>query len=290
MKRQILATLSYADIFDYPLTSEEIFRFLIGQHITDNTQQEIEKQLSKNSYLVSHVMYQDGYYCLRGREKIFPIRKQREKWSKEKLKIAERIVGILRFIPWIKLIGITGGLARDNTQKGDDIDLFFITAKNRLWLTRGLIVSILRLLGLYRRPKKIKDMICPNMFVAEEALKMETEDLFTAHEVCLMKPVFEQDNLYQKFLRANLWVEKFLPNAKDWEAVKQWKDFPVSNSQLLITNYTEHLAKAVQLWYMRQRRTTETATDTLIKFHPQDVRLGVLGEYHKRSRSLLTNP
>lgn len=48
----------------------------------------------------------------------------------------------------------------------------------------------------------------------------------------------------------------------------------------------EVLARTLQLWYMRKRKTTEVATSVLIKFHPQDARERVLKEYKKRLKKL----
>ena len=40
------------------------------------------------------------------------------------------------------------------------------------------------------------------------------QDLFSAHEVCQMKLVWEKERTYQKFLKANQWSQEFLPNWK----------------------------------------------------------------------------
>lgn len=216
MEKAILQTLAYADIFDYPLRQEEIWHWLIS---TDNKQPATYNKKAfevslKKLLKVGRCKFWDGYYCLTGREQIVELRKQRERWSVSKIKRAKRIAGILKFLPWVKLIGITGGLAQNNSHKDDDIDLLFITSRQRVWLTRGFTVLILRLLRLYRRPGKIADMICPNMFITEESLRMQPEDLFIAHEVCQLKLIFVKNRTYQRFLKANLWVRKFLPNWK----------------------------------------------------------------------------
>lgn len=222
MEKAILRTLAYADIFDYPLRQEEIWRWLTptdnrpalpaGRQTTYN-KKVFEVSLQK-LFKAGRCKLWDGYYYLTGREQIVELRKQRERWSVSKIKRAKRIARILKFLPWVKLIGITGGLAQNNSHKDDDIDLLFITSRQRVWLTRGFVVLILRLLRLYRRPGKIVDMICPNMFIAEESLRMQPEDLFIAHEVCQLKPIFVKNRTYQRFLKANLWVRKFLPNWK----------------------------------------------------------------------------
>lgn len=290
MKQAILATLAYADIFDYPLTVDEIWTWLIwedGRQKTEDREKFAHSlQFALNSQLIRT---NQGFYFLNGREEIVVLRKKREQYSQEKIKKAEKVVEILRRISWIKLIGITGALARKNTKRNDDIDLFFITSSNRLWLSRGTIVLILSFLGLYRQPTRIKNMICPNMLVSEDNLKMGPEDLFVAHEVCLMKPIFERDGVYFKFLQANSWVKKFLPHVyRRLTRIGNADKRRISINQRLgqRSSAVERLARNIQLWYMRKRRTTEIVSDNLIKFHPQDARDWVLKEYQIRLRNL----
>jgi predicted nucleotidyltransferase len=227
----------------------------------------------------------NDYYFLPGRNGLVRVREQRELLSGPKTRQARKVAKILALIPWVGLIGITGSLARKNCDEDGDIDLFFITRKGRLWLTRGLVVIILRLLGLYRRPGKITDMICPNMFVSEDALEMKQKNLFIAHEVCLMTPIFDRDNVYQEFLDDNQWVKNFLPNVLERTNVT----FPQSRLQVggfFVFNYAEWLARQIQLWYMRKHRTTEEVSENLIKFHPQNAQEWVLEKYKKHLEKL----
>jgi len=214
MEKAILATLSYSDIFDYPLTKEEIWKWLIPG---GNLKSQISKLkiAAQNSKLVQE---KNGFYILKGREKLVELRREREEWSRKKLKLAEKVAGILRLIPWVKLIGVTGALAMNNSKEDDDIDLLIITAKNRLWLTRLFSVLLVELTGKRRRPgdKVIKDKICLNMLLDESHLSIpeKERDLFSAHEVCQMKPLWEKERTYQQFLKANQWSQEFLPNWK----------------------------------------------------------------------------
>jgi len=268
-KQAVLKTIHYADLFDYPLTAGEIKKFL--PEPVDATFEEILSQVGSGPY-----------YCLPGREEIIDLRRRREIHSQSKLKKAKKVVAILTFIPWLKLIGVTGTLAMGNSNEGDDIDLMIITASRRLWLTRGLVVAFLLLTGQYRRPGKIKDRICPNLMISEDVLEFSDRDLFTAHEIVQMKPIFERGNTYQRFLEANSWVRKFLPNAIENAKCKMQN----AKLQFKIQNYLfdilESISYKLQLRYMKKKRTTETTTPSVIRFHPQDVRRRVLDEYQKR--------
>lgn len=202
----ILRTLAYADIFAYPLKEQEIQKFLISgspQKIPD---------------LLWGVAQKNGFYFLAGREKIVAIRGKRKRWSREKMKIVRRVAGWLKLVPTIKMVAVTGALAMNNADRNDDIDLLIVTAKDRLWLTRLLTVFLTEIVARRRRPrdKNIRDKICLNMFLDEDylAVPKNERDLFTAHEICQLKPLWDKDHCYRKFIEANLWSKKFLANWK----------------------------------------------------------------------------
>lgn len=288
MKSTILQTLAYADIFDYPLKKQEIWQWLIVESTKRRAHSAKFEETLLGLLKKKLIQTNNEFYFLPGRERTVQLRKQRENYSRQKIKKAERTVRILAIIPWVKLIGLTGSLARRNAEKEDDIDLFFIVAQDRLWLTRGLVVFLLSILGVYRRPEKVTDMICPNMFVSERDLKMSPSDLYTAYEVCSLVPIFIRGDVYFKFFQANSWAKEFLPNVqkKDiktqrYKKVKRKKGFStIFLSQFL--NILEKFSRNFQLWYMAKRRTTEVVSRDLIKFHPQDARTRILKEFQGR--------
>lgn len=341
LKRAILATLAYADVFDYSLTEKEIRIWLISVYSLESSVYS-KKNISK---ALLHLLatgrsgLNAGYYFLNGREKIANLRQQREKWSREKLKKAERVAEFLKIVPWVKMVGVTGSLALLNSDKNDDIDILIVSEKNRLWLTRLLVTLLVELLGERRRPPKIdsslltnyrtcdnlstRNKICLNMFLDEDHLMVpkKEQDLYSAHEVAQMRPLWDKDNTYQKFLAANQWVKNYLPNAVK---VKSQKDAiaPKANDRysrrmmgskvktsgqnskvlfsffILICNFAfcilhfeflEAFSKRLQLWYMQKRRTTEVISEGIIRFHPKDARGWVLKEYNLRLQKLKLN-
>jgi hypothetical protein len=293
LSQAILRTLTYADIFDYPLTADEICWFLISEkkqneiRRASNTQDDIKKELAKKSHFLSPISYHDGFYFLKGRKKTIDLRKKREQWSQKKLQIALRVARWLRLIPWIKMVAVTGALAMKNADQKDDIDLLVVTNKNRLWLSRLLVVFLVELIAQRRHPgdKDVRNKICLNMFLDEAHLKIpkKEQDLFTAHEVVQLNPLWDKDEVYQKFLRVNQWVEKYLPNFFKWRMTngyvspKELIHYPLS-----IINFSERFARQTQLWYMSSRRTTEVVEPGRVRFHPQDCREWILEKYHKR--------
>lgn len=284
VQKAIIQTLAYADIFDYPLTEEEIFHRLIA---VSSKQLPVIRELKK----IKQIEEIDGYYFFKGRKELVALRKKRMEWSKRKWQIAQRAASILRHIPTLKLIGVSGGLACNNAEKEDDIDFFLITAGGKLWMTRLLVTGALECLGLRRRPgdTDVKDTICVNMIVDEQHLTLprEEQDVFGAYEVALMKPVWQRKNTYERFLAANHWIEKRLPNRK----IQSKRELlaPTNRIQSFSSFFSilESISKTIQVQYMSKRRTTEIVEDSRIRFHPQDVRRWVIKEYNRKVKTFL---
>jgi predicted nucleotidyltransferase len=207
----VLQTLAYADVFDYPLTLEELQKFLIGQKI-DN------QSLKKSLKALKKISSKRNYFFLRNREVNINQREKRKKWSQKKWLLVQKVASWLRIIPWIKMVAVTGNLAMDNADQDDDIDLLIIASEKRLWLARLFTNFLVEIVANRRRPgdKEVKDKICLNMFLDEKHLKIpdKEQNLFTAHEVCQLKPLWVKNQIYQKFIQENLWWQKFLPNWK----------------------------------------------------------------------------
>jgi len=309
LQKTILAVLVYHDIFNYPLKEQEIRRFLVqirnhsvvkGNLVKMRDKFKFSKSQIQNSLKLlqkkEKVVKQDNYYCLSGREGIINLRKRREKYSKEKIKIAEKVVKVLKIIPWIKMIAVTGALAMNNSSKDDDIDFLVITAKNRLWLTRLLMVIVLEILDKRRRPdhKKVKDKICLNMFLDETVLSLskDKQSLFTAHEIIQMKPIFNKDYIYERFLQSNLWVKNYLPNGvknlelgseEEFNTISSM--FNILGSKFNVLNsiflFLEKITYQFQLKHMKSRRTIEKISLHSAFFHPKDRATKILKRYNK---------
>lgn len=270
----IIATLAYHDIFDYPLKLPEIHEFLIGKHVSSKDTEFALTSLIK----AKKVQQRSGFYYLKGRSKIYALRKSREKHSRGKLKIAALYGKFLRSIPTIRLLAVSGALAMENSHTKDDIDFVIITAKNSLWTTRFL-ANIL-LLPVKRTPssKTVSNRACLNLFLDETGLRINNHNIYQAHELCQMKIIWDKGKTYSKLIKSNQWVTKFLPNWQpdfSQEIVKKPVNF--RNPKKI-----ESFLKSVQLSYMRKRVTTEKIGDRQLFFHPKDTENFVLGEYRKR--------
>jgi hypothetical protein len=295
VEKAILKTLIYADLFDYPLGVWEIHKWLIGKGAI---LRQVEKALEKLR-VKGKAERVKGYYFLQGRSGIVRKRKLREKQSGKFLRKAIVCAWLLKIIPWIRLVGISGGLAMKNSSKVDDIDLFIITAKDRLWLSRLFILGTLSLIGQRRMAthtkKEAAGKICPNILIDEDRLIQERKDLYTAHEVLQMKILWERDGTYSRYLEDNDWVFKFLPN---WVAPDTSLRAPKGRGNLieskdshvasLLGMTVERVAKWLQLKIMKKSQGMERIEDGALYFHPHDMRPQVLDIYKQKVKNIIS--
>lgn len=284
-KESILKTLLYSDIFDYPLSKEEIWKFLISKNKEDKQSFLKYLSLKNNSF-----DYKSNLYFIKGRIEIIKKRQEKEKYSLEKIKFAKKIIQKISLIPTVYFIGISGALAMKNSDKDDDIDLFVITARNSVWTTRLMIVIVLNFLRVYRKrnEENVSNKICLNMLVDNSTLSFSKDrnDLYTAHEIAQIMPIVNKNKTYERFINSNIWIKDFLPNAFSQKPITPFISkisfINKAINYLLRIPIIEFLTRSIQFRYMKERITKETISNNFLAFHPFDYKTYVLNNYKKR--------
>ena len=263
----VLRTLAYSNNFDYPLRLSEIRKYLISN---GGKKVKIAKKSLLEVFTDFEQISTDGeYFFLKGREAIVELRKKREKVSRKKLLLAQKTAKKLNRFPFVKFIGLTGALSVGNADEDDDIDLMIITVKDRLWLTRMLIWLICPICQIRRRKindVNVKDKICFNLFLDEAGLEIEEKNLFTAHEICQVKSLYNKDQTYEKFLAANSWVKEYLPNALSIIGYRL-----SATRSCLFLSLLNLFAFGLQYLYMKPKITNEKVTLHQAFFHPNNL-------------------
>lgn len=292
MDKATLKTLAYSDIFDYPLKAWEIHKWLIGKKASLRQVESVLARLIQSSKLKA----QKGFYFLPGRNSIVSKRLIRKKQSLNYLRQIKLIAQLFKLIPWVKLVGISGSLAMENSNKKDDIDLFVITLRNRLWLTRILLLFLVDFLGKRRKRgenlKKIAGKICINTLLSEDSLAQKDKNIYLAHEVLQMKILWQRNGIYSKYLSENEWVFKFLPNWHSGDGFKiQDLRFKKIHKSSIINHKSffdllENLARWFQLRYMGRPKGMEKISETALYFHPEDKGPKILDLYKRKLKRL----
>ncbi len=199
----ILRTLLYADIFNYPMTADEVHRFLIG---VETPLEAVQGALHGSPWLAARTARVNGFFALEGRAENAATREARQRASRDLWWAARRYARWLGHLPFVRMVAVTGALAMNNSEAGDDIDYLVVTAPGRVWLGRALCIGVVRVVRLFGA------RLCPNYILADTALLQNRQDLFTAHEVAQMTPLVGHA-LYAEMRQANAWADRYLPNA-----------------------------------------------------------------------------
>jgi len=270
----IIKTLSYSGVFNYPLSLYQISTNLISENYFSAKKIKRElKELEKNELIKK----EDKRYFL---SVVEPVNwRKRKIFTDEFLHDNLDVLKSLKKIPWIKMIAITGSSANYNMDENADLDLLFVTKKNRLWLTRGFVFLILIVLN--KLPKeKDKRKICPNIFIDERNLSWakKKRNLYVAQNIISMQPILDKDDTYFRFMKANNWVKKYYHN---FEINSLMKFPPAKSSISFILRMLESISMFFQILYMKKNISKEVTTDKLIHFNKNDNSKWVLTKYKK---------
>ena len=202
LKIHILRTLLYYDIFNYPLKSKEVFRFLGTNSIT-----ETDVSNTLNALANDAVLYRfDDFYSIQHQAANVQRRLRGNKAAEEYLEIAKQKAALISRFPFVRGVLASGSLAKGYMDEKSDIDFFIVTAPRRLWIARTLLVMYKRIFLLNSHK-----YFCVNYFVDEEHLEIEEKNLFTATELATVLPLYGADQ-YVKLQRVNSWVKGYFPN------------------------------------------------------------------------------
>ena len=183
LKDDIISTVNYAKSFGCILNKQQVLERLIG------------KTIYRNPSPPSAVSPFD---------------------KGDKIKKAKKIAEILgKRFKNILFVGVTGSVAAGFPKENDDIDLFIITKKDTLWVSRfwvRLFVIMNKIPHRKYGKAEHKDEFCFNMWLDELALEIpkNRQLLRNAVDMVLMKKVYDKNDTYLKFLKANKWAKKFV--------------------------------------------------------------------------------
>jgi hypothetical protein len=281
-QEDIIKPLIFLDIFDYPPTAIELWRFLGVKAGLGEVMDICHSRAGGNPVLSSRTLDprlrgdDNGFYFLSGREELIEKRREFFQLSEKKFKIAKRAAWLLHFIPSIKMIAICNNFYY---RPQSDIDFFIITAANRLWLTRFFATIILDIFGLRARGKKRADKICLSFYLSEENMSLEsvvlkpakycgpteTDDPYLSYWLAFLEPIYGQE-CYNKFWEANAWLKNIFPNIEPKRPVSRRQvggiksreyTLPVAEAapplprrglSAYFGDWLEKLAKKIQWW------------------------------------------
>jgi len=172
-----------------------------------------------------------------------------DKILSQKIKIAKLVVGILQYIPFIRMVALCNSITKGDVNQDSDIDFFIVTEHKYIFTVRYMAVFLITILGLKSRPDKgiCKDKICLSFFLSNFSLNLDRlnrnkeEEVLRANWISNLVPVFDESNTYLDFVDKNSWVKKYDKNYYTKMASKT-KNIKVSTFAFIIRKIIETIS------------------------------------------------
>ncbi len=198
--KEAIKPILYADIFDYPLTFEEVYKFLEFETTPASLRKLLDDAVARGE-----IIQVETFYSLAGRPHLATRRRERWAAAQALWPKACHYGRWMASLPFVRMVAVTGSLAVENPRDNvDDIDYLIVTRPGRLWLCRAMIILMVR----YGHLRGVH--LCPNYMLTERLLQFEDVNLFVAREILQMVPLYGKQ-CYLDIRHCNDWVTDYLP-------------------------------------------------------------------------------
>ncbi len=296
----ILRTLAYFDLFSYPLTSWELWKWGIGKQEEDLRFSQLREVLHNSPLLQSKIGQQSGFFFLHGREEIVVTRQARYRLALLKAKRARKIVRTLVRFPFIQAVALCNSMGLANARPESDLDLFILCRPGHLWLVRFLTTAYARLRNIRPKPEHREDTVCLSFFLSTDHLSLLQyllpEDPYFTMWLATLVPLYDPQGQFSKLWQANPWCAAKLPHAQPRALAPQRAITPSWVARLLapvvgwqwLERVVEKIQRRIlppQLKAMANQDTRVVLNNHILKFHDNDRRAQYAQAYRERAAS-----
>jgi hypothetical protein len=272
----VLRSVIYASLFDYPLTLDQLHASLVGVRADAGT---IASWWRDSELLQAAIERRDDWYFPAGRGDLIATRARREAVSRALLDRDRRILALVRAMPFVRMVALSGSLAHLNAEGSADLDLFVITAPHRVWSVTVATLVLSKLLGSRKR-------VCMNYVISERAMSIEPRDLFSANQIIHLRPV-SGHAVFAHFVKSNAFVRQIYPNFELPAAARQPAKRRVTERLLSlgIAHIAERAARWLYGWHLTRRAATWQSRDQVrlesecLKLHTSSHRASILARF-----------
>ncbi|MDP3057465.1 MAG: hypothetical protein Q8N37_03020 [bacterium] len=260
---------------------------------------EIIEILDNSTILKKTIEQKNGFYFLRGRKEMIKQRIQSKKLTDQKFKRSKWILKFISYLPFIRLIMISGSTAIGNPQKESDIDLLIVAKYGRIWTARAALTFFTLLFGVYRHTGKTENRLCLNHYITDRSLGIDFGNLYKAEEYLNLLPLSGDLNLYKKFFKENSWIKNYTYSSSG-SLEKNLRTIPLKGVSLKIKHFFEFLLsgfvgdrfekyfKKLQVYFIEKNPLTGSPkariryNDSNLVFHPVLVEPEVIGKWKEK--------
>lgn len=282
----ILKTISYFDLFDFPLTAEEVYDYLWEER--GASENEIKNELDA-LVVGGKLETMESYYFLPARKELVERRNRAAAEGEKKLRKAKFAVKLISGIPFLKAIFVCNSVAAETSNKNSDIDFFIIGREGRLWFVRFFSNLILKIFNLRTGKRQSADRVCLSFFVDDKhldlsGLRIVNDDVYLTYWLRQLYPVYDPENYLEKVHSENVWTREYIRPVKNLPSSEIVKDKLKKVLEDLLSrsygDWYEKIFKNIQYPKLRSELKKKAElqdksvviSDIILKFHETDAR------------------
>jgi hypothetical protein len=304
LAERINSTLRFFDLQQYPLTANEIYKYLIADLSPLSLKIDEKFELLEDDHgPFASVLHFDtilnqlriltreekiasvnGFYCLPGKERIITERLNNNLNGLKREKLVNRFLYPTKHIPFVRGIALAGSQALGQQRVTSDIDLLIITDPKFMWTARTLLSAWFQLFGVRRHGKKIANRFCLNHYLASPKEVDAERNLYKAMEYAKLRPVVIPHGIRQ-FQQANeKWIKQFFPNVVFSDSIAESPSKVQKFLENIFTNkFGLWLESKLGQWQQKRIRQDQFVfvREDELSFHPESKHESLLQGFFK---------
>lgn len=206
---RIKALVSIAASYDSPLSMEQLSLLLPEGPLPSI--ESLENFLSRDEVLQRDLTILGGVVAPRGKEGLILKSTEQKALANTRLALARDFTSQLtKVCPWVRLAGVTGSVAYEGSKPEDDIDIFLVVERRRLWVT---LLAALLMARMDRHRQGTPPIFCFNRIDdVDHCLEIfrTLQDALFAREALNLKVLVGED-YYHELLGQAPWMGDIFP-------------------------------------------------------------------------------
>ncbi len=199
----LLDAVIYGDAFDCAVTFDELWRYARAPI----AREELRRRVRNDPAIARIVAAADDLFCLHDRPELIQRRAARSEHARVLQTRARRITRVLRHVPFVRGLALTGSVAADDAGEDADVDVLVMVEPGRIGLVFLLLGSASRVLG--------RRLFCPNYYVPADRLEFPApRNVYIARELAQARTLLAGPRTLRD---ANPWVGEIFPNGIEAE-------------------------------------------------------------------------
>lgn len=251
MYEAICDVCRYFAQFSYPPTEHEIHTFL-PRKISRTLLKQHLHALGAANKINRKKVNGEVRYSLRKHADIFDEAAYKLSYGKSLFAAAEAYLQVLRFIPSVCYLGISGSLSMKYISGESDIDIFVVAAPQTIWQTRFALL-VYKYFLIFFSPQ-IGKKLCFNLFFAEDGLliRKKKQTNYIGHELLQLKTIIDKRQTYESLKFNNRWIVNYFPNVHINTHTENGSNKMIRQSKS--NSIIEQTAKHIQKWWLNHKK------------------------------------